>query len=52
MRQWEERRLLSALKRVLKQLNLSGKTHTFRHSFISNALLKGTPEPVVRKWVD
>jgi len=50
-RQWSERRLLAGLKRVLKQLNLPGKLHTFRHSFISNALLKGTPVAVVRDWV-
>ncbi|MDB5307239.1 MAG: hypothetical protein JWO38_1441 [Gemmataceae bacterium] len=50
-RQWTERRLLSALKRVLEQLGLPGKLHTFRHSFISNALLKGVPVAVVREWV-
>lgn len=50
-RKWTERRLLDALKRVLKQLSLPGKLHTFRHFFISNALLKGTPQVLVRKWV-
>ena len=30
---------------------LPGKLHTFRHAFISNALLKGTPVAVVREWV-
>lgn len=50
-RQWTERRLLGALKRVLKRLGLAGKLHTFRHSFISNALLKGIPVAVVREWV-
>jgi integrase len=50
-RQWTERRLLAALKRVLKALQLPGKLHTFRHTFISNALLKGTPVTLVREWV-
>ena len=50
-RPWTERRLLAALKRVLKGLGLPGKLHTFRHSFISNALLKGTPVAVVKAWV-
>lgn len=50
-RQWSERRLLATLKRVLKKVGLPGKLHTFRHSFISNALLKGTPPAVVREWV-
>jgi integrase len=49
--QWTERRLLDALKKVLKTLRLPGKIHTFRHFFISNALLNGTPEVVVKKWV-
>jgi site-specific recombinase XerD len=50
-RQWTERKALSGLKRVLKQIGLDGKLHTFRHSFISNALVKGTPVAVVREWV-
>ena len=50
-RQWTERRLLSALKRVLKKLKFDGKLHTFRHSFISHALLKGIPVAVVKQWV-
>lgn len=50
-RQWTERRLLAALHRVLKKLKLPGKLHTFRHTFISNALLQGTPVSVVREWV-
>jgi site-specific recombinase XerD len=50
-RQWTERRLLAALKRVLQTLKLPGKLHTFRHSFVSNALLKGTPVTLVREWV-
>jgi len=50
-RQWTERRLLAALKRVLKGLGLEGKLHTFRHSFISHALLQNTPVSVVKEWV-
>ncbi|MDB5308565.1 MAG: integrase family protein [Gemmataceae bacterium] len=50
-RQWTEHRLLAALKRVLEELKLPGKLHTFRHTFISNAILKGTAEAVVREWV-
>jgi site-specific recombinase XerD len=50
-RQWTERRALQALKRVLERLGLPGKLHTFRHSFISHALLKNVPEAVVRQWV-
>jgi integrase len=50
-RQWTERRLLSALKTILAGLGFEGKLHTFRHAFISNALLKGTPVAVVREWV-
>src|SRR6516225_9583101 len=46
-----ERRLLSALQRVLKKLKLPGKLHTFRHAFISNALLRGTAPAIVRAWV-
>lgn len=50
-RQLSERRLLQYLKRILKPLGLSGHLHTFRHSFISFAALKGTPERVLRKWI-
>jgi integrase len=49
--QISERRLLQYLKRVLKQLGLSGHLHTFRHAFVSHALSSGTPEVVVREWV-
>lgn len=49
--QLSERHLLRSLKRVLKKLELRGHLHTFRHSFISAALLAGTPEAVVRSWV-
>lgn len=45
------RRLLEYLKRVLKKLGLPGHVHTFRHHFISAALMKGVPEAMVRKWV-
>ncbi|MCE9565019.1 MAG: site-specific integrase, partial [Planctomycetes bacterium] len=50
-RQWTERRLLNGLKHVLTGLDFPGKLHTFRHAFISNALLKGTAVAVVREWV-
>lgn len=49
--QISERRLLRYLKRVLKRLGLKGHLHTFRHSFISHALMLGTPEAIVRQWV-
>ena len=49
-RQWSEKRLLDALKVVLAKLGLPGKLHTFRHAFISYALLSGTAPVVVRKW--
>lgn len=50
-RQISERRALSALKRVLKKLGLPGKLHTFRHTYISQALTRNVPEAVVRQWV-
>jgi integrase len=46
-----ERRLLVALKCVLKKLGLKGHLHTFRHAFISWSLTSGTPEAMVRRWV-
>jgi site-specific recombinase XerD len=49
--QVSERRLLVALKRVLKQLGWRGHLHTFRHAFISRALTNGIAEAVVRAWV-
>jgi integrase len=49
--QISERTLLTYLKRVLKQLGLPGHLHTFRHSFISHALISGVPEATVRSWV-
>ena len=50
-RQISERRALSALKRVLNKLGLPGHLHTFRHTFVSQALTRGVPEAVVRQWV-
>jgi integrase len=50
-RQVSERRLLSTLKRVLKQQELPGHLHTFRHAFISRAVAGGIPEAIVRGWV-
>jgi integrase len=49
--QVSERRLLLALKGILKKLGLRGHLHTFRHAFISAALMSGIPEAVVRAWV-
>jgi integrase len=46
-----QRRMLLALKRVLKKLGLLGHLHTFRHAFVSTALMKGIPEATVRAWV-
>jgi integrase/recombinase XerC len=51
VRQIRQRRLLDYLKRVLKKLGLPGHLHTFRHTFISLALTRGTPEATVRSWV-
>ncbi len=47
----DERRVLYHLKKVLKHLDLPGHLHTFRHTLISQALVNGTPESVVRQWV-
>ena len=44
-----ERRLLEYLKRVPNRLGLKGHIHTFRHSFISHALMQGIPEAIVRQ---
>lgn len=49
--QISERRLLESLKRTLKKLDLQGHLHTFRHYFISRAVVKGISEPMIRKWV-
>ena len=48
---FNDRNVLTQLKRVLKSLGLKGHVHTFRHSFISHALVSGVPEAVVREWV-
>jgi integrase len=48
--QFSDRHLLASLKRVLKKLGLPGHVHTFRHAFISHALVQGTPEAIVRQW--
>ena len=50
-RQISERRALLALKRVLTSLKLKGHLHTFRHTYISQALSAGVPEAIVRSWV-
>ena len=49
--QVSERRLLESLKRTLKKTGLTGHLHTFRHSFISRAIIAGIPEAVIRDWV-
>lgn len=49
--QINERVVLTQLKKILKQLGLPGHVHTFRHSFISHALIRGVPEALVRRWV-
>ncbi len=49
--QVDERRLLRSLKRLLVRVGLKGHLHTFRHSFISAALISGVPEAIVREWV-
>jgi integrase len=45
------RTLATQLKKILGRLGLKGHLHTFRHAFVSNALIKGTPEATVREWV-
>lgn len=49
--QISERRLLESLKRTLNKVSLKGHLHTFRHSFISQAIVAGTPSAIVRQWV-
>jgi integrase len=49
-RQIDERRALYHLKKVLKNVDLEGHLHTFRHTVISHALASGTPEASVRNW--
>ncbi|MEK6262345.1 MAG: site-specific integrase [Planctomycetota bacterium] len=50
-RQISERHALLVLKHVLKRLKLNGHLHTFRHTYISQALSAGVPEAIVRGWV-
>ena len=50
-RQCTDRRLLTALKAILKPLGTTGKLHTFQHYFIKDALLSKTLEAMVRTWV-
>jgi integrase len=50
-RQISERRALQCLKRVLAILKMKGHLHTFRRTYISQALSRRVPEAVVRKWV-
>jgi integrase len=50
-RQISERRALVALKRTLARLKLVGHLHTFRHTFVSQAIARGVPASVVREWV-
>lgn len=49
--QISERRALASLKRVLSKIEIEGKLHSFRHSFISRCLTNGIEEAVVRSWV-
>jgi len=50
-RQILERRLLQYVKRLLRPLGLTGHLHTFRHSFISHAAIRGVSERVLRTWI-
>jgi integrase len=45
------RTALLDLQTVLDELELSGRLHTFRHAFVTHALISGTPPAVVRDWV-
>ena len=38
-RQISERTLLAYLKKILKQLSLTGRLHTFKHSFVTHAVI-------------
>ena len=42
---------LVVLKKILVAIGLKGHLHTFRHTYISQALSRGVPEAVVRSWV-
>ena len=51
-RQVSERTLLAYLKRILKKLGLKGHLHTFKHSFVTHAVIDlGIERDIVRKWV-
>jgi integrase len=50
-RQISARRALAHLKTVLKKVGLPGHLHTFRHSFVSHALISGAEPSVVQEWV-
>lgn len=39
------------LKSILTTMGLDGHRHTFRHTYISEALMNGLPEALVREWV-
>jgi integrase len=49
--QFNDRNVLTRLKTILKQLGLRGHVHSFRHSFVSFAVIRGVPEAVIREWV-
>lgn len=51
-RQISERTLLTYLKRILKPLGLNGHLHTFKHSFVTHAVIDlGIERDIVRQWV-
>jgi integrase len=50
-RQIRQRRLLDYLQRRLKELGLKGHLHTFRHTFISLAVVRGVDTATIRAWV-
>ncbi len=50
-RQVDVRASLESLKKILGKMKLEGHQHTYRHTFISQALSSGVPEAVVRAWV-
>jgi integrase len=50
-RQWQQKPFYRVLKTRIRRLGLKGHPHTFRHAFISDALMRGVPPAIVRKWV-
>lgn len=51
-RQISERTLLAYLKKILKNLGLKGHLHTFKHSFVTHAVIDcGIERDIVRSWV-